>query len=220
VHVLVDISRRSARPLDIPGAALTGEADRFAPRTQCERFLQAAMVLALSADQQGDRVGLITFSDQVHTVVPAGGGRSHYNAIRDTLYTLEPRIVSPDFQELFIQVGNRIRQRSLLIILTDLGEPWLSESFREAVQTAARKHVVLVHTLGSREMQPLFHRGDQIQHADQLYSRLAGHLLWSDMNDTTRELKQSCVHLTTSLQENLIAEAVSGYLKVKKRQLI
>lgn len=220
VHVLVDISRRSARPLDNPGAALSGEADRFAPKTQCERFLQAAMVLALSADQQGDRFGLMTFSDQVHTILPAGGGRGHYNAVRDTLYTLEPRVVSPDFQELFIQVGNRIRQRSLLILLTDLGEPWLSESFREAVQSAARKHVILVHTLGSKELQPLFHRGDSIQHVDQLYSRLAGHLLWSDLNDTTRELKQCGIHLTSSLQESLIADSVSGYLNVKKRQLI
>lgn len=216
IHVVLDISRRSARPLENVG----GPNDRFAAKTSCERFIQAALVLALAAEQQSDRIGMMTFSDQVHTTIPAGSGRAHYNACRDTLYTLEPRIVSPDFNELFVQIGNRLRHRSLIILLTDLGEPWLSESFTESVKQAARRHVVLVHVLGSTEFQPLFHRHDDLQHADQLYGKLAGHLMWSDLQDTTRELKQSGVHLTSSLQENLIADAVSEYLNVKKRQVL
>ncbi len=177
-------------------------------------------MLALAAEQQNDRFGMMTFSDQVHTTLPAGGGRSHYNACRDALYTLEPRIVSPDYNELFITVGNRLRHRSLIVVLTDLGEPWLSESFSEAVRQAARRHVILVHTLGSKEFQPLFHRNDKIAHADDLYSRLAGHLMWSDLQETSRDLKRCGVHLTSSLQENLIADVVSEYLNVKKRQLL
>ena len=217
MHVIVDISRRSARALDNFRDRVDNE---FAPKTQCERFLQAALVLALAAEQQGDRFGLMTFSDQVHTTLPAGGGRAHYNACRDALYTLEPRIVSPDFNELFITIGNRLRHRSLLVILTDLGEPWLSESFVEASRQAARRHVVLVHVLGSKDFQPLFNRQDSIEHADELYGRMAGHLMWSDLQDTTRDLKQRGVHLTSSLQETLIASVVSEYLNVKKRQLL
>ena len=215
IHVVLDVSRRSARPLENLDAG-----DRFEPKTQCERFIQAALVLALAAEQQSDRFGLITFSDQVHTTLPAGSGRAHYNAVRDSLYTLEPRIVSPDFTDLFIQIGNRLRHRSLVIVLTDLGEPWLSESFVESVQQAARKHVVLVHVLGSKEFMPLFHKHDAIHHPDELYSRMAGHLLWSDLQATTRGLKQTGVHLTSSLQESLIADVVSEYLNVKRRQLI
>ena len=219
MHVILDISRRSARPLEFTGTAPHGDA-RFLPKTQCDRFLQAALVLALAAEQQNDRFGMMVFSDQVHTTLPAGAGRAHYNACRDALYTLEPRVVSPDFEELFIQVGNRLRHRSLLIVLTDLGEPWLAESFAESVRQAARRHVVLVHVLGSREFQPLFSRHDEVRDADDLYPRLAGHLMWSDLQETTKQLKQLGVHLTSSLQEGLIADVVSEYLKVKKRQLL
>ena len=218
IHVILDISRRSARPLE--HLAEADGNDRFAPKTQCERFIQAALVLALAAEQQSDRFGLMTFSDQVHTTLPAGAGRAHYNACRDALYTIEPRIVSPDFNELFISIGNRLRHRSLLIVLTDLGEPWLSESFSESVRQAARRHVVLVHVLGSKEFHPLFQRHDSIAHVDDLYRRLAGHLMWSDLQETTRDLKQCGVHLTSSLQENLIAGVVSEYLNVKKRQML
>jgi uncharacterized protein (DUF58 family) len=220
LHVLIDISRRSARPLeqDISSAHQLGA--RFAAKTVAERFIQAAMVLALAAEQQSDRCGLMTFSDQVHTTLPAKGGRGQFNLIRDALYTLQPRTVSPDYQELFVQVGNRIRQRSLIIILTDLAEPWLSESFAEAATSAARRHVILVHSLSSKEYQPLFRPQDSITHPDDLYRKLSGHMIWSELTQTTVQLKQQGIHLTSSTQDQLIADAVSSYLKVKKRQLV
>jgi uncharacterized protein (DUF58 family) len=220
LHVILDVSRRSARPLEASRRGQAGESDRFAPKDQCERFIQSALILALAAQQQGDRFGLMVFSDQVHTVLPAGSGPAHYNACRDTLYQVQPRVVSPDYQELFVQIGNRLRHRSLVIILTDLAEPWLSESFSEAVKQAARRHVILVHSLGSREFQPLFQKDSDIRHVDDLYGKLAGHLLWSDLQYTSRQLKQSGVHLTSSVQESLVADVVTSYLNVKKRQLL
>ena len=70
VYVVLDASRRSARKLE----TLTDEATAgIVAKTQLERFIQAALVLALAAEQQTDRFGLIVFSDQVHRIIPAGG---------------------------------------------------------------------------------------------------------------------------------------------------
>ncbi len=217
VYVVLDASRRSARKLE----AMTDEATAgILAKTQLERFIQAALVLALAAEQQTDRFGLIVFSDQVHRIIPAGGGRSHYDTIRDTLYTLEPKVVSPDYEDVFVHIGNRLRQRALLIFLTDLGEPWLAESFVDGISLIARKHVVLTHMLGQKEIAPLFAKGDSIGEDDELYGRLAGQMLWNDFQETTRLLKQRGVHLTASLQEQIVADVVSEYLRVKKRQLL
>lgn len=219
IHVVIDISRRSAR--ELPPLTKSGLQNREPlAKTQCERFIQAAMVLALAAQQQGDRFGLITFSDQVHTTLPAARGTAHYNACRDALYHLQPRRVSPDYEDLFIHLGNRLRHRALLILLTDLGEPWLAETFSEAVAHAARRHVILVQSLGSPDVQPLFQKGDTAADDEALYGKLAGHLMWAGLQDTMRTLKQSGVHLTSSLQEDLVADAVTNYLNVKKRQLL
>ena len=216
-YVAIDASRRSARRLDhLDDEEKAG----IIARTQLERFIQAALVLALAAEQQTDKFGLIIFSDTVHRIIPAGGGRGHYDVIRDVLYALEPRVVSPDYEDVFIHIGNRLRHRALLLFLTDLGEPWLAEQFVEGVPLIARKHVVLAHMLGQREIQPMFSKGDDPPDEEALYGRLAGQLLWNDLQDTTRVLKQQGVHLTSSLQENLVADVVSEYLRVKKRQLL
>jgi uncharacterized protein (DUF58 family) len=219
IYVAIDASRRSARRLD--GLAEEGKEDsEFIAKTQLERFIQAALVLALAAEQQSDKFGLIVFSDQVHRIIPAGGGRGHYDIIRDVLYALEPRVVSPDYEDVFIHIGNRLRHRALLLFLTDLGEPWLAEQFVDGISFIARRHVVLTHMLGQPEIAPMFNSGDVLQNDDDLYGRLAGQMLWNDLQDTTRVLKQRGVHLTSSLQENLVADVVSEYLRVKKRQLI
>ncbi len=217
VYVAIDASRRSARRLD----RLTEEVDDdLVAKTQLERFIQAALVLALAAEQQTDKFGLIIFSDKVQRLIPARSGRSHYDTIRDVLYTLKPAVVSPDYDDVFIHIGNRLRHRGLLLFLTDLGEPWLAESFVEGVSLISRRHVVLTHMLGQREVAPMFSKGDRAESDDDLYSKLAGQMMWNDFQETTRLLKQRGVHLTSSLQENLVADVVSEYLRVKKRQLI
>ena len=217
VYVAIDASRRSARQF----TSLTDEEEAgFVAKTQLERFIQATLVLALAAEQQTDKFGLIVFSDKVHRIIPAGGGRSHYDVIRDVLYALEPRIVSPDYEDVFIHIGNRLRHRALLLFLTDLAEPWLAEQFVEGVSLIARKHVVLTHMIGQPEVAPLFATGDLPKEDDELYGRLAGQMLWNDLQDTMRLLKQRSVHLTSSTRENLVADVVNEYLRVKKRQLI
>ena len=217
MYVVLDASRRSARRLDVLSDESTAG---ILAKTQLERFIQAALVLALAAEQQTDRCGLIVFSDKVHRIIPAGSGRKHYDTIRDLLYALEPNVVSPDYEEAFVHIGNRVRQRALMIFLTDLGEPWLAESFVDGVKLIARRHVVLAHMLGQKEIRPMFAKNDAAENDNELYGKLAGQLLWNDLQDTARVLKQRGVHLTSSLQENLVADVVSEYLKVKKRQLI
>ena len=90
VYVVVDASRLSART-----TTETAGAD-----SALERFVTAALVLGLAAEQQGDLFGLLTFTDKVEKFVRAKNGESHYNACRDALYTLQPKIVTPDFDEL------------------------------------------------------------------------------------------------------------------------
>ena len=217
VYVAIDASRRSARQF----TSLTDEEEAgFVAKTQLERFIQAALVLALAAEQQTDKFGLIVFSDSVHRIIPAGSGRHHYDVIRDALYSLEARIVSPDYEDVFIHIGNRLRHRALFLFLTDLAEPWLAEQFVEGVSFIARKHVVLTHMIGQPEVAPLFAAGSAPKDDDELYGRLAGQMLWNDLQDTMRLLKQRGVHLTSSTRENLVADVVNEYLRVKQRQLI
>src|SRR5207237_5864170 len=112
-----------------------------------ERVVTAALILCLATEQQGDQLGLVTFSDRVLSFVRARSGQAHYDACRDRLYTLPPQSVTPDFDDLTSFIRLRLRKRALLIFLTALDDPMLAESFAKAMELICRQHLILVNML-------------------------------------------------------------------------
>ena len=152
VYVIVDASRLSA--------AHATSSNRRERTSALERFVTAALVLGLAAEQQGDLFGLLTFTDKVEKFVRAKNGKSHYSACRDALYTLQPKIVTPDFDELCTFIRLRLRRRALLVFLTALDDPALAESFVRNMDLIRRQHLVLVNMLQPPGVKPLFANPD------------------------------------------------------------
>lgn len=202
VYVVLDASRLSGRTPDA-----------------LERSVTAALVLALAAEQQGDRLGLVTFSDRVLGFLRAGSGRGHFNACRDLLYTLVPQAVSPDFDELGAFLRQRIRRRALVVLLTDLDDPVLAESFLRAVEPLRRQHVVFVGMRRPEGAAPLYSEAE-VRTADEVYARLAGHLSWRALRELETQLKRRGIELALLDRERLTAGLVARYLRIKQRQLL
>ena len=113
-------------------------------------------MLGLAAEQQGDLFGLLTFTDRVQNFVRAKNGKAHYSTCRDALYTLQPQIVSPDFDELCTFIRLRLRRRTLLFFLTSLDDPVLAESFVRNMDLIRRQHLVLVNMIQPPGVAPVF----------------------------------------------------------------
>jgi uncharacterized protein (DUF58 family) len=209
VYVVVDASRLSART-----TTETAGAD-----SALERFVTAALVLGLAAEQQGDLFGLLTFTDKVEKFVRAKNGESHYNACRDALYTLQPKIVTPDFDELCTFVRMRLRRRALLVFLTALDDPAVAESFVRNLDLIRHQHLVLVNMLQPPGVKPLFANPD-VASVDDLYRELGGHLRWQKLRELQKVLQRRGVQFSLLNNERLSAELVSQYLSIKQRQLL
>jgi len=206
VYVMVDASRLSAREFHPGGSIL-------------ERLVTAALVLGLAAERQGDLFGLLTFTDKVETFVRARNGKTHYSACRDALYTLQPRTVTPDFDELCAFIRLRLRRRALIVFLTSLDDPALAESFVRHVDLIRRQHLVLVHMIRQPGAAPLF-TGPHVASVDDLYWQLGGHLRWHKLRQLEKTLQRRGVRFSLVENERLSADLVSQYLSVKQRQLI
>jgi len=210
VYVIVDASRLSARTPGLDAAPGT---------STLERFVTAALVLGLAAEEQGDLFGLLTFTDKVEKFVRAKNGREHYSACRDALYTLQPKIVTPDFDELCTFIRLRLRRRVLLVFLTALDDPALAESFARNMDSLRRQHLVLVNMVQPPGVNPLF-TNPNISGLDDLYQQLGGHLRWQNLRELQKVLQRRGVQFSLLNNERLSAELVSQYLSVKQRQLL
>jgi uncharacterized protein (DUF58 family) len=191
VYVIVDASRLTAREIILDNARTTA----------LERFVTAALILGLAAEQQGDQFGLITFSDRVLSFVRAKSGQAHYDACRDRLYTLHPQRVTPDFDELCSFIRLRLRKRALLIFLTALEDPMLAD---------------MLQPVGAN---PLF-SDTNVANIDDLYRHLGGHLQWSRLRELENVLQRRGVRLSQLDPARLAAQLIAQHAEVKRRQLL
>lgn len=221
VYIIMDASRLSARSAGDFRQAHPTEGEESAPlsTTVMERFITAALIMGLATERQGDMFGLLTFDDRVRGFMRAKNGRPHYNACRDTLYTLEPQMITPDFNEIFTFIGTRIRRRALLIFLTNLDDPVLAESFLSNIGIISKRHLVLVNMLRPAGARPLF-SSRSVESIDDLYRGLGGHFLWGNIRETEKVLKRRGVGFALMDNEKMCAQLVSQYLNVKQRQLL
>lgn len=211
IYVIIDASRLSARPAAKDGAGVATPA--------LERYITAALVLGQAAERQGDLFGLLTFSNKVESFVRAKNGKAHYHACRDAIYSLEPRSVTPDYDELASFIRLRLRRRALLLVLTALDDPVLAESFVRNIDLLCRQHLVLVNMIKPPGVDPLFsHEG--VQTKDDLYDELRGHLQWQNLRELQKVLQRRGVDFSLVENERLSLELVSKYLSVKQRQAL
>jgi len=229
VYVIVDHSRLSAREIRVP-IAEAPEGDwlyredsaggEFLVTTQLEKFLHCSLILASVAERQGDLFGFISFSDKEDRFLRAKNGKGHYNLVRDALYTLEPRSVAPDFEQLMIALRRRLTRRALLVMLVDLSDPLTAEQFYQALPLVNRQHLILVNMVRPEAAHPLFSPKRPPAATAEIYENLAGHFQWQELRETANRLRHLGVELGIPDHEELCTETVSQYLNVKRRQLL
>jgi uncharacterized protein (DUF58 family) len=201
VYALIDHSRLSAREGIL------------------ESYVAAALHLALVAERQGDRFGLITFSDHTTRFVRARGGLDHFRVCREAIYNLSAARVSPDFREAFSSVQLNLRRRALLVFFTSLDDALLAESFERDVALLSRRHLVRVNAIRTAAMQPLF-AGAPPADLDGVYSALAGQMLCNRMRTLQIALGNRGVKLALVDAANIKAQVAALYLDVKRRQAL
>ena len=220
IYVIIDGSRLSARHADPFGTHSTREPPGGKSyTTMMERFTAAALVMGLAAERQGDVFGLLAFDDRVRKFVRAKNGKAHYDVCRDALYTMQARSVTPDFGELFSFVATKIRRRALLVILTNLDDPVLAESFTAHIDLISRQHLVLVNMLKPAGVDPIF--SDQaVNTVDDIYTKLGGHLLWRHLREIEKSLQRRGIGFYLLENEHLCSDLVAQYLEIKRRQVL
>ena len=202
VYVAVDASRLSARP--------SGDG------TILDRYVHSALVMELAAESQGDRFGILSFSDRVHRFVRARSGRTHFMACRDALYQLQPRAVEPEFGELFGFLETRLTRRALVILLTSLDDPLTSETFARHVGMASRRHLVLAAMPQAEGAHPLFSTPAANLH--EAYRALAGHSRWRQVAELRKACERQGVRLHLIDPARASGQLAGIYLEVKQRQ--
>jgi uncharacterized protein (DUF58 family) len=117
-------------------------------QTKEEQMIEIAAVLAFSAIQNNDKVGVIFFSDRVEKFIPPKKGTSHILRIIRELIDFKAESQGTDIAEALRYLTNIIKKRCTAFILSD----FMDQRFENALRIASNKHdVVALRIFDQRE---------------------------------------------------------------------
>lgn len=186
-------------------------ANPIGTRTMLDAALDAVTVLAMAADELGDRCGAIAFDQRVRkSLAPAHlGGRRVIEALFDT----EAVAVDSDYELAFGRVGRS--RRSLAVVFTDLVDEAAARSLIAAAPMLARRHAVVVASAIDPELHELAARPPGSQ------AELGALLVALDVLDAraaaAERLRRTGVTVLEARAQELAERCLDAYLRAKAR---
>ncbi len=116
--------------------------------TKEEFITEIAALLAFSAIQNNDKVGVIFFSNQIEKFIPPKKGTSHILRIIRELVDFKTKNQGTNVGESLRFLTNAIKKRCTAFVLSD----FMDKKFDEAIQIANNKHdVIAIRIYDARE---------------------------------------------------------------------
>lgn len=139
------------------------------------QITEIAAVLAFSAIQNNDKIGVIFFSDKIEKFIPPKKGRTHILHIIRELIDFYPEDKQTDIEQALEYMNNSIKKRCTCFVISDFID---EHDFAHALAIANRKHdVVALRVYDPRE--------NQLPPVGMMYLRDAetGEQMWVDTSD-------------------------------------
>jgi uncharacterized protein (DUF58 family) len=150
--------------------------NEFGSRKQLkeELMMEIAAVLAFSAIQNNDKVGVVFFSDRVEKFIPPKKGKSHILRIIRELIDFQPKSQQTNISEGLRFLSNAIKKKCIAFVISD----FIDKGFEQALRIASRKHdIVAVRVFDKRETEI------PVMGMVKVFNKESGKSMWIDTND-------------------------------------
>ncbi len=197
------------------GRMMTNTSDGM---TLLDHALNSLLMLSFVALRQGDSVGLLCFSDEVHRYVPPRSGMNQMNRLLHSTFDRFPRLVESRYDEAFLYLTAHARKRSLVVLLTNVIDDVNAGQVQRYLANQVGRHLPLGVLLRDRSM---FALADSATESDEsLYPAAAAAdvLLWR--RQVLADLQASGVLTVDVFPDQLTARLVNRYLDIKARHLL
>jgi uncharacterized protein (DUF58 family) len=121
--------------IDMSRSAFFGTQAQF----KSEMMTEICAVLAFSAINNNDKVGVIFFSDRIEKFIPPKKGRGHILLIIRELLNFEPKGSGTDLSVGLAYLNSVIKKRSICFLLSD----FMTKNYDDALRIASKRHDII-----------------------------------------------------------------------------
>ncbi|MCB8965349.1 MAG: DUF58 domain-containing protein [Ardenticatenaceae bacterium] len=186
--------------------------------TRLDLVINAVVLFSYIAVMRGDRMGLMTYSDDIHTYLPPRPGLDQFYRIVDALYDVHGRPVETNHDRALRHLHSQRQRRSLITLFT---EPTDSEATLAIVRHLGAfypHHVPLCVTLRNMNVAAAALRTPYNMRS--IYERLLAEQIMDERLVWQETLRQRGVMALDVPAYQLTSAVINKYLELKERTRI
>jgi uncharacterized protein (DUF58 family) len=100
---------------------------------------EISAVMAFSATQNNDKIGLILFSDQIELYIPPKKGKSHVLRIIRELIEFQPKSNRTDVAQALKFLSSTQKKKAIVFLISD----FMAEEYEHTLKIASKKHDII-----------------------------------------------------------------------------
>jgi uncharacterized protein (DUF58 family) len=204
VYSVIDMGRVMRMPFD--GMSLLDYA------------INASLVISNIALIKQDKAGIITFSHNVQSILPAERRHAQLHKILELLYNQKTGYLESNFEKLFVSVKRKINHRSLLLLYTNFETLAGMERQLKYLRRLSKEHLLVVIFFENTELTDFIHQ--QAKTTEAVYNKVIAEKFAYEKRVIVKELERHGIHSILTDPQKLSINTINKYMELKARGLI
>jgi len=190
----------------------------FAGLSLLDYSINACLALTNLCLKKQDKVGMISFAQKIGTMIPADRLPVQRDKIMKALFKEQTAYLEPDYESLYLQIRQKIKQRSLLVLFTNFESLNGLQRQINYLRSIARHHLLLVVFFENTELEKISYA--QADTLEDVYTRTIAEKYVHEKKLIVRELQKYGISSILSSPANLTVATLNRYLQLKSQQVV
>lgn len=180
--------------------------------------INSTLVLSNITLKNGDKTGLITFSDKMGTQLAAEKSGGQMRRIMEELYAQRTQFKEPNYELLYQSLRRTVKTRSLIILFSNFETEFAMRRALPILRKINQKHVLVTVLFQNSELETLAYQSPRT--VREAYQSIVAEKMTGLKSKIAMELTQNGIHSILTLPENLSINTINKYLELKAKGVI
>tara|TARA_R110002049_G_scaffold150790_2_gene314011 strand:- start:10474 stop:11805 length:1332 start_codon:yes stop_codon:yes gene_type:complete len=180
--------------------------------------INSTLAFSNVALKKNDKTGMVSFSKNIETFLPAIQKPAYLNTILEKLYNIKTEYTDSDFGLLYAHVKRKINHRSLLLLYTNFEHITAMRRQLPFLLALAKKHILVVIFFENTELEELV--TTDAENLQSIYHKTIGEKFVLEKRLMQKELQQYGIQTILTKPEQLTINTINKYLEIKARGIL
>ena len=180
--------------------------------------INSSLVLSNIAIKKDDKAGVMTFEKAFDGFLPAAKRRNQMHLILNFLYNQSTTFGETDYSNLYVQLKNRVKRRSLLLLYTNFESIHSLDRQLPYFQKLAKSHLLVVIFFENTELEALINKKPKDTLG--IYQKVVAEKFAFEKVQIVKTLRRYGIQAILSKPQELSINVINKYIELKASQMI